>query len=548
MSRTTWSAAAAAVLAAGAVGVMAARYTALGDEVHLPGGGGVWKVTLLVQGKSAAADARVHTAVPAELDRQHVLREETRGDEFRSRTHEANPAGDRHLLWTPKAATPGAFRLRYECHCTLPPRPADAPPPSSGPYGPPRPGEHLQADAGVTSTHEEIAAVARRLTADRSGPAEQAEALFRYVDAEVAHEPSVAGPPRTALECLRLGSGDSGAQSRLLVALLRNRGVPARLVFGLTLTRENEQAEHAWVEAWVGDHWLPMCPFYHHFGQVPRTYLVLGFGEPRVAVGHGVGRLTHAFLVERLAAHPAAERPWAYRFFAAASLYDLPPAERKLAEFLLLLPVAALIVCVFRNLIGVQTFGTFAPALVGLAFRELHSLPGVLLFVVVLLVGWLLRRALGRFHLLQVPRTALLLTLVVTTVLTFVVLAHRNHLAVARYIALFPMVILTGMIERFWTLEEEDGTAASFKTLVSTIGIAGCISLLVSIPAVARQMLGYPETLGLLMAAFLLLGRYTGYRVLELYRFREFLRPPPAPPEPEPEVLAERTSFDTPRF
>ena len=34
----------------------------------------------------------------------------------------------------------------------------------------------------------------------------------------------------------------------------------------------------------------------------------------------------------------------------------------------------------------------------------------------------------------------------------------------------------------------------------------------------------YPETLGLIIAAQLLIGRYTGYRLSELYRFRDFLR------------------------
>ena len=38
-------------------------------------------------------------------------------------------------------------------------------------------------------------------------------------------------------------------------------------------------------------------------------------------------------------------------------------------------------------------------------------------------------------------------------------------------------------------------------------------------------MFSYPETLGLVMAAQLLIGRYTGYRLTELFRFRDFLKP-----------------------
>ena len=34
----------------------------------------------------------------------------------------------------------------------------------------------------------------------------------------------------------------------------------------------------------------------------------------------------------------------------------------------------------------------------------------------------------------------------------------------------------------------------------------------------------FPETLGIIMAVQLLIGRYTGYRLSELFRFREFIQ------------------------
>uniref|UniRef100_UPI00397ADEAF 7TM domain-containing protein n=1 Tax=Salmonella sp. SAL4436 TaxID=3159891 RepID=UPI00397ADEAF len=50
------------------------------------------------------------------------------------------------------------------------------------------------------------------------------------------------------------------------------------------------------------------------------------------------------------------------------------------------------------------------------------------------------------------------------------------------------------------------------------------------------------ETVGLVMAALLLLGRYTGYRLTELYRFRDFVRDPL--PEPA-RVVAGRFEEET---
>jgi hypothetical protein len=76
-------------------------------------------------------------------------------------------------------------------------------------------------------------------------------------------------------------------------------------------------------------------------------------------------------------------------------------------------------------------------------------------------------------------------------------------------------------------MEEEDGSAAAFRTLFTTLGIAGVVALLASIPVVPRFLMRHPEALGLVMAALLLLGRYTGLRLLEAYRFRALTAVPP---------------------
>jgi 7 transmembrane helices usually fused to an inactive transglutaminase len=239
--------------------------------------------------------------------------------------------------------------------------------------------------------------------------------------------------------------------------------------------------------------------------------------------------LSCAFLVSRVpesaAINPAAG--WPRRLFLGLTLYRLPPAEQRLVEFLLLLPVAALVICVFRNVIGVASFGTFAPALVGLVFRDLDNWAGVGVFVGLILTGWLLRRRLDRFHLLQVPRTALLLSCIIAMLIGVVVIAGRFQIAVTKSVSLFPIIILTGMVERFWTLEEEDGVRGSFRTLAGTLLIAATVALVVSMKAVSQTLFRYPEALGLVMAGQLLLGRYTGYRLSELIRFRDVVAEEP---------------------
>src|SRR5262249_28321105 len=162
-------------------------------------------------------------------------------------------------------------------------------------------GEFLKSEPCIDSDHPEVSALARRLVAGHERPHDQCEALFRHVDQEIADEPGVYGPGISSLECLQNGAGDSGGKARLLVALCRNPGLPARLVTGLALRKGSEQLAHVWAEAWVDAHWLPMCPFHHHFGRVPPTYFVLQFGDVRIVRGRSVKDLNYAFLVERAA-------------------------------------------------------------------------------------------------------------------------------------------------------------------------------------------------------------------------------------------------------
>jgi hypothetical protein len=530
MSRTRLCVIAALALATASIAVMVARRHVLGPEVRLPHGPDTWKVTMLVQGKSSG-DGRLFTAAPLDGPRQHVISEQCAGDGFGARPQEPTPAGDRrNIVWTQRSGSAaGPFRIRYDCYCTVQAQPAHPGDfhDDGKPHAKPKPGEHLRTEAGVETDDPLIAGCARELTSGLERPADQAQALFRFVEQDIASEPSISGVSFGAVDCMKQGAGDSAAKARLLAALCRNCGIPARLVTGLTLTKDDEQLSHVWVEAWLRDHWLPMCPFYHHFGHIPRTDLVFGYGDLRLVRGRNVTGLSCAFHVTRLPANaaPIRDASWAHHLFTHLSLHALPPAEQRLAEFLLLLPVAALVICVIRNVIGIASFGTFGPALIGLVFREMGSLPGILVFAGLILVGWRCRRLLDRFHLLQVPRTALMLSLVIVMLIGLIAVASRYQIAVTKYVSLFPVIILTGMMERFWTLEEEDGARTSFRTLAGTLVIAAIVALVVSMAWVSDTLAQYPEALGLVMAGQLLLGRYTGYRMAELYRFRDCVSP-----------------------
>jgi hypothetical protein len=526
MSKIWLSVVTAAMLVLASLAVFVARRHALGAETEGPPG---WKVTLHVDGTLTLRDASVTTVRPSDFRRQHISDEQMHSskdlrDPVRTRK---TGSGQRNFTWRRQSgmgAGPQPFHLEYSFLCSLQ-RPTPAMERQTARVdAAPAPGQFLKPAARIQSGDARIAQLATAKTVDCPTAADKVRALFDYVSS-LETRPGPAS--QTAIAALK-GGNDAG-KSRLLVALCRKSGIPARLLGGLVLVEGENLKMLRWVEAWVDNRWLAMDSTHGHFGDrsFPENYLVLRIGDGPVVSGRGA-RLQYTYTIQNtfggLAPGAGEATSPVTTFWRRLSLFNLRPAEQHVVKFLLLLPLAALIVSFVRTVIGIPTFGTFSPALIGLMFVDLKSLQwGMPIFVGTVLVGWGIRRLLDRYNLLQVPRVGAMLTLIVLFLLVMIVVASRLGVQATQYIALFPLVILTHLVERFWTIESEDGTAASFRTLLGTLVVAVVISVALAPEAVRTWMFRYPETLGAVLAAQLLLGRYTGYRLTELYRFQDLI-------------------------
>jgi hypothetical protein len=228
-----------------------------------------------------------------------------------------------------------------------------------------------------------------------------------------------------------------------------------------------------------------------------------------------------------LLAGPAGDPPAAQGWASVLDLTRLPKTEQSVLAVLLLLPAGALLTAVVRNIVGVATFGTFAPVLLGLSFVYSDAVFAAVVFGVVMVVGLAGRWLLGRFRLLMVPRLGVLLTLVVLGLALAVSVLHQFGSRADRYAILLPLVATTMLVERFYVCQEEDGPRLAWTLMLGTLAVAaGCLGLLKS-PMLGRLLLRFPELLLALAAAMLLVGRYSGYRISELIRFRDLreLRP-----------------------
>jgi transglutaminase-like putative cysteine protease len=548
MSRTRLTAVTALVLVGLAAVVTIVRYATGGVDVGGLPGAARWEVTVTARGESVPGKAfRVEVSNPPSFRRQHVFDESYESQELAVREGRAVAAKDRPDRKTvmkpassPMAgAGPQAYRVTQKFRCTLGAfHPNDAMKAGDRLDGKPNPDrDHtLTATARIESNHPDVLDLARELADRQRTPQDQYRAFLEHVRGVRFRDTDGTG---SALDCL-LHGGDAAGRSRLLVALCRARGINARVVTAINLAPGAPPALHHWAEAWIPDaadahgHWVPACPTYGHYGTrgFPQTYLVVRLDDEPIVRGPGADPKI-SLLAESLIDRPAADDPPAKAFWRAIAFASLPQAEQHLVRFILVLPVGALVVSFFRVVVGTRTFGVFTPALLGLIFRDTRALPwGLGIFAGTVIVGWVFRKVLDRYSLLMVPRTAVLLTMVCFFLLGTVIVAARAGVHITGYVALFPLVILTHMVEWFWTVETEDGPASAVKSLLGTILVAVVVALVVGPDAVARWLFRFPETLGVVIAGLLLLGRYTGYRLTELYRFQDVIEFAPAAPIP----------------
>lgn len=206
-----------------------------------------------------------------------------------------------------------------------------------------------------------------------------------------------------------------------------------------------------------------------------------------------------------------------------ASIHSLPLSEQTLFKGILLVPVGVMIVVFMRILVGLKTSGTFMPVLIALAFMQTSLITGLVGFLSIIGVGLFLRSYLSQHNLLLVSRIAVVIISVVLIMALFSVLSFRFGLSEGLKLTLFPMIILSWTIERMSILWEEEGPKEVVRQGGGSLFVAILAYLAMSNSWVQHMTFHFLGLQFIFMAITIACGRYTGYRLLELKRFRNFV-------------------------
>lgn len=310
----------------------------------------------------------------------------------------------------------------------------------------------------------------------------------------------------------------------LLVRLLNQAGVSAREVSALSLEHgRRRQSLSTWIQIYQGDKHVLFQPDTGAMGKPENLLLWEDYGQSVLEVEGGTrSRVSFSMLSRNQPATAAvrAQLAAASDTLLNFSIHSLPLEEQALFQTILLLPVGALVVVLLRVLIGIKTSGTFMPVLIALAFIQTSLLTGLIGFLLVVAVGLVIRNYLSYLNLLLVARVSAVIITVIAIISLFSVLAYRFGLNAGLQITFFPMIILAWTIERMSILWEEEGPKEVLVQGGGSLLTAVLAYLAMNNPWIRHITFNFLGVQLILMGLILMLGNYTGYRLLELRRFK----------------------------
>ncbi|MBD3360411.1 PKD domain-containing protein [Candidatus Peregrinibacteria bacterium] len=229
-------------------------------------------------------------------------------------------------------------------------------------------------------------------------------------------------------------------------------------------------------------------------------------------------------------------RPWNFMSYFVNLLINNGIPDNIIA-LLLLLPIIATVVAFMKQFVGVTTFGIYTPSIITLSFLVIGMHAGLLTLSAAIIIGGLVRSLLRKVRMLFIPRMAVVITIVSLALFLIIIASVYLGLFNAEFlsIAIFPMLILTTLVEKFVSVKTEKGLSSASTLMLSTVFVAiiayfiaggeidlGFVSF--KLEYIKNLIMAYPEIVLLLIIINILLGKWSGLRILERIRFREVLR------------------------
>lgn len=308
-----------------------------------------------------------------------------------------------------------------------------------------------------------------------------------------------------------------------IIFLLNAKNIPARVVRGVKLS-ENKRATGAdlMVEAYEGSKWK-IYDINTGKSGLPKSFVIFQRGGNSlldVAGGYD-SKVKFSVIKSVVSSFKMAGSRAKYensRWFDF-TIYNLPSLEQNTLKWLMIFPLGILLIVLMRNVIGIQTMGTFTPMLISMSLVKTGFIPGLVCFGLIIGIGLLIRTMLTRLNLLLVPRISSVVICVILIMQMLTILGYQYNFSIASSAVFFPIIITAWIIERASITWEEEGVRNAVRQVVNSVFVAVVTYGVISNEYIRHIMFAFNEWNLVILFVVMLLGTYTGYRLTELKRF-----------------------------
>ena len=373
-----------------------------------------------------------------------------------------------------------------------------------------------------------IVNLAEELKADNIYTVDIVRSLFDYVY-DLGSRPFKG--TTDAVTAAKLQEASCNGKSRLFSAMARQLNIPSRLVGGIILNTGTKRTSHQWIELYIAGYWIPFDTLNGHFAELPGNYLALYRGDESLfRHSRNIGFDYRYDIRKKTLSNYRLE---GFLVDSSFNLYSILTDFFKISiainvlQFLLVIPLGVLVVVFSRNIVGINTFGTFLPALMAMSFQGIGLLPGLVSFIFVLIVTILVRIPLNKIGLLHTPKLAVMMIAVIMSLIGLTVISNFLNLetfSALNSTALLPVAILTITSERIALTIEEEGFKHTVLIMFQTMLVMSASFLVMSSAALQALQIAFPELLLAAISMNLWIGSWTGIRLSEMMRFRELYK------------------------
>jgi hypothetical protein len=209
------------------------------------------------------------------------------------------------------------------------------------------------------------------------------------------------------------------------------------------------------------------------------------------------------------------DAPTAALFTRIFTLADLPARMHGHLEYLLFVPLSAVVVVLFRVTLGIPVFGLFRPILLAIAFRITGLELGLAFLGAVMAIIVLIRPVLRVARLHSYARESVTLGVVVLLMLATVAVGARAHFNETLRLARFPVISLCLISEHFAKALYEKGVRNAIWRGSMTAFAGVLICLVAQTHGLMRLLLRFPELLIVQIGCVVVVGEFLSLRLFQ---------------------------------